>query len=76
MSTHNICFCREIRKIICGYPLLSVAMLAAFSSTLFAHVVNDRSIPKDKKIYPCSTELRYVLPLVIELYTIKKCVSF
>ena len=27
MSTHNICFCREIRKIICGYPLLSVAMI-------------------------------------------------
>ena len=27
MSTHNICFCREIRKILCGYPLLSVAML-------------------------------------------------
>ena len=26
MSTHNICFCGEIRKIICGYPLLSVAM--------------------------------------------------
>ena len=26
MSTHNICFRREIRKIICGYPLLSVAM--------------------------------------------------
>ena len=25
MSTHNICFCREIRKILCGYPL-SVAM--------------------------------------------------
>ena len=23
---HNICFPREIRKIICGYPLLSVAM--------------------------------------------------
>ena len=23
---HNICFCREIRKILCGYPLLSVAM--------------------------------------------------
>ena len=21
-----ICFCREIRKILCGYPLLSVAM--------------------------------------------------
>ena len=27
MSTHNICFCQEIRKILCGYPLLSVAMI-------------------------------------------------
>ena len=26
MSTHNICFRREIRKILCEYPLLSVAM--------------------------------------------------
>ena len=26
MSTHNICFCGEIRKILCGYPLLTVAM--------------------------------------------------
>ena len=26
MSTHNICFCTEISKILCGYPLLSVAM--------------------------------------------------
>ena len=26
MSTHNICFHQEIRKISCGYPLLSVAM--------------------------------------------------
>ena len=26
MSTHNICFRREIRKILCGYPLLPVAM--------------------------------------------------
>ena len=26
MSTHNICFHQEIRKILCGYPLLSVAM--------------------------------------------------
>ena len=23
---HNICFCGEIRKILYGYPLLSVAM--------------------------------------------------
>ena len=26
MSTHNICFRGKIRKILCGYPLLSVAM--------------------------------------------------
>ena len=29
MSTHNICFHGEIRKILCGYPLLSVAMIKA-----------------------------------------------
>ena len=29
MSTHNICFRGEIRKLICGYPLLSVATLYA-----------------------------------------------
>ena len=27
MSTNNICFRGEIRKILFGYPLLSVAML-------------------------------------------------
>ena len=26
MSTHNICICWEIRKILCGYPLLSLVM--------------------------------------------------
>ena len=26
MSTHNICFRRDIREILSGYPLLSVAM--------------------------------------------------
>ena len=26
MSTHNICFRQEVRKLLCGYPLLSVAM--------------------------------------------------
>ena len=30
MSTHNICIRREIRKILCGYPLLSVAMKTFF----------------------------------------------
>ena len=28
MSTHNICFRREIRKILCGDPLLSVTMIS------------------------------------------------
>ena len=27
MSTHNICFREEIKKIFCGYSLLSGAML-------------------------------------------------
>ena len=30
MSSHNICFRREIRKILCGCPLLSVAMSELF----------------------------------------------
>ena len=32
MSTHNICFRGEIRKILCGYHLLSVAMVFIHSS--------------------------------------------
>ena len=30
MSTHNICFGREIRKILCEYPLLYVALWLYF----------------------------------------------
>ena len=33
MSTHNICFLGEIRKILCGYPLLSVAMDCLFAQS-------------------------------------------
>ena len=33
MSTHNICFRGEIRKILCGYPLLSVAMTYVFQTS-------------------------------------------
>ena len=33
MSTHNICFRQEVRKIICGYPLLSVAMEDAYAAS-------------------------------------------
>ena len=34
MSNHNICFRGEIRKILCGYPLLSVAMHDAILSEM------------------------------------------
>ena len=34
MSTHDICFRGEIRKILCGYPLLSVAMTPWFNSAV------------------------------------------
>ena len=41
MSTHNICFCREIRKIFTCYPLLSRPMLAdvqAYFSLCWVHL--------------------------------------
>ena len=41
MSTHNIFFGGEIRKILCGNPLLSVAMYRAkeqFDLTLYCFV--------------------------------------
>ena len=34
MSTHNICFHGEIRKILCGYPLLSAAVDLVISYTV------------------------------------------
>ena len=38
MSTHNICISREIRKILCGYPLLSVAMIDIFLVSSLKHL--------------------------------------
>ena len=46
MSTHNICFCREIRKILCGYPLLSVAMFAGHVGLIEGFVVSWLKIRK------------------------------
>ena len=46
MSTHNICFYREIRKILCGYPLLSVAIEKGFplkGKNLFHEVFSFRA---------------------------------
>ena len=31
LSTHNICFCGEIKKLSCGYPLLSRPMQSILS---------------------------------------------
>ena len=39
MSTHNICFRGEIRKILCGYPLLSVAMTINYECKMFTFVL-------------------------------------
>ena len=36
MSTHNIIFHGEIRKVSCGYTLLSGAMTEDFSGTCFS----------------------------------------
>ena len=40
MNTHNICFHREIRKILCGYSLLSVAMTS--KSVTFQKFVEEK----------------------------------
>ena len=52
MSTHNICFRREIRKILCGYPLLSGAM----------YNMVQRWIPKMYRLY-CLFVLRFYGPV-------------
>ena len=46
MSTHNICFHREIRKILCGYPLLSVAMLMS------THMMYLHGVIENYLLYP------------------------
>ena len=43
MSTHNMCFLGEIRKILCGYPLLSVAMNYYSDSRQICIVVDHKS---------------------------------
>ena len=55
MSTHNIYFRREVRKILCGYPLLSVAMESVVSYVTFVlslfvpHVCFGKNKKKKKK---------------------------
>ena len=47
MSTHIVCFCREIRNRLCGFSLLSVAMNKVPSTK--ASVVNVRRIIESKR---------------------------
>ena len=59
MNTHNICFHGEIGKILCGYPLLSVAMLRAtwidntytWTSPLHYSQLSLSRIPRDSLKY-------------------------
>ena len=50
MSTHNVCFRGEIRKILCGYPLLSVGMPEKDDFNM---------MPKYVKSYPSTTNSCY-----------------
>ena len=54
MSTHNICFCRERRKILCGYPLLSVAM---YQCPLMVPLLSGHL---DVEIVPCTKDFQPV----------------
>ena len=49
MSTHNICFHGLIRKILCGYSLLSGAIRMIFNSKHIFRVTNDFLILARKK---------------------------
>ena len=52
MSTHNIRFHQEIRQILCGYPLLSVAMLEL---QLQQEPSLHYPMAPDKREYPCNS---------------------
>ena len=50
MSTHNICFHGEIRKILCGYSLLSVAMHLLASTDGVQHASCSKQKEKRTKL--------------------------
>ena len=67
---HNICFRREIRKILCGYPLLSVAIL-----NLCVHICYNCSFPLKLIFIFAHADLAPVgaFSAPIELYVALKC---
>ena len=70
MSTHNLCFHGEIRKILCGYPLLSVAV-SGCGKELNAHLfvlrfygpVNPMGSCRARSVYPTTRLLGRLSPL-------------
>ena len=69
MSTHNICFRREIRKILCGYPLLSVAMFLNESYNYKMHITATDCV------YFIFTNVQNYFPLYIFIILYKYCVA-
>ena len=50
MSTHNICIRREMRKILCGYPLLSVAINGIQRLAYITCLIHDNAPAHKSKI--------------------------
>ena len=68
MSTHNICFCGEIRKILCGYPLSSVAM---FETKMYLAGIlqgNSMEYPQDMHWYKNNNTLSLIITNGINSY--------
>ena len=61
MSTHNICFRGEVRKILYGYPLLSVAMIAAKAVLTSTH------------IYVLSRNMKNVRVFYLKIFSFWRC---
>ena len=51
MSTHNICIHREIRKKLCGYPLLSVAMVLSVVDDGTTTTASEFAFESSKLVY-------------------------
>ena len=65
MSTHNICIRREIRKILCGYPLLSVAMQYSVNKGKYGRNLYLKVLSASDS---CVQGLRGWLPVLMQLH--------
>ena len=67
MSTQNICFCGEIRKIFCGYPLLSVAIKNSLKSIFFFFFFSE-----SKNSITCELSARQMIHMKSHIFSEKK----